>query len=82
MVSARVRYFAGAAERAGVDEEDYQTVRDLTDLQAQIVGRHGHQISALLHSCSFLLEGELVTDPHAPFTGQIKIDVLPPFAGG
>lgn len=82
MATVLVRFFAGAAERAGVNEEQYADVTDLADLRARITQRRGPKMAALLANCSFLANGQLVADPTAPFEGTVRMDVLPPFAGG
>lgn len=78
---ARVRYFAGAAQAAGTDEEqlDGATVGEvLADAQRT----HGDRLTEVLARCSVLHEGRYVDDDSAPVQASDTIDVLPPFAGG
>ncbi len=78
-----VRYFAAAAEAAGVEEETLAaadagtTVGELRDL---LVGRYGAAMARIVANGSFLVDGVVRRDGAAPL-GE-RVDVLPPFAGG
>ena len=78
-----VRYFAAAAEAAGVEEERIDlvgpapTVGALRDL---LVERYGPAMARVVANGSFLVDGVVRRDPAAPIGAQV--DVLPPFAGG
>lgn len=78
-----VRYFAAAAEAAGVDEERIDlpdlapTVGALRDL---LVERYGPAMTRVVANGSFLVDGVVRRDPAASIGAQV--DVLPPFAGG
>lgn len=86
----RVRFFAGAAAAAGIDEAVlapalYPSLRDAV---ASVVP---HSIDEVLNVSSFLLNGELASaereldareNAQGAGEGDILIDVLPPFAGG
>ena len=78
-----VRYFAAAAEAAGVEEETLasaeagSTVGELRDL---LVGRYGPAMARVVANGSFLVDGVVQRDGSAPIGGSV--DVLPPFAGG
>ena len=76
---AEVRYFAAAAEAAGVEEEslDASTVGEL---KALLTDRYGEPMTKVLASGSFLVDGVASRDD-ATAIGS-RIDVLPPFAGG
>ena len=76
---AEVRYFAAAAEAAGVEEEllDALTVGELKQL---LVEKYGEPMKKVLASGSFLVDGVVSRDDAA--TIGARIDVLPPFAGG
>ena len=76
---AEVRYFAAAAEAAGVEEEllDALTVGELKQL---LVEKYGEPMKKVLASGSFLVDGVVSRDEAA--TIGARIDVLPPFAGG
>ena len=83
MASVTVRYFAAAAEAAGVEEETFApgsvgaTVGELRDL---LVGRYGPPMARVVSNGSFLVDGVVQRDGAAPLGASV--DVLPPFAGG
>jgi len=74
-----VRYFAAAAEAAGVEEEQLsaETVGALRELLA---ARYGAAMERVLASGSFLVDGVVSRDPSLALGA--RVDVLPPFAGG
>jgi molybdopterin converting factor small subunit len=78
-----VRYFAAAAEAAGVEEETLAaadagtTVAELRDL---LVDRYGAAMARVVANGSFLVDGVVRRDGAAPLGASV--DVLPPFAGG
>lgn len=76
---ATVRYFAGAADAAGAEEE----VRDektLDALRAAVVADH-ERLGFVLPRCAVLVNGER-TDTDMPLSASDVVDILPPFAGG
>ncbi|MET0672927.1 MAG: MoaD/ThiS family protein [Microbacterium pygmaeum] len=76
---ARVRYFAGAAEAAGRDE---QTRREATLGELRSALTHEHpQLTGILPRCAVLVDGARVDDDTV-LTADTLVDVLPPFAGG
>jgi sulfur-carrier protein len=75
-----VRYFAGAAEAAGVDQEAL-AAEDVGGLRAAMVAAHGPDLARVLERCSLLADGVRV-DGEAPLSDGATVDVLPPFAGG
>ncbi len=77
-----VRYFAAAAQGAGLEEETAPAAGSLGDLLAAAVARHGEGLARVLPACSVLVDGITVTDPATPLTGVRTVDLLPPFAGG
>lgn len=83
MASVIVRYFAAAAEAAGVEEETLAaddavtTVGELRDL---LVDRYGAAMARVVANGSFLVDGVVRRDGAAPLGASV--DVLPPFAGG
>ena len=83
MASVTVRYFAAAAEAAGIEEETLAaadagtTVGELRDV---LVGRYGAAMARIVANGSFLVDGVVRRDGAAPL-GE-RVDVLPPFAGG
>lgn len=77
-----VRYFAAAAEAAGVDEERLELAGATTvgELRDALVVRYGAAMARVVANGSFLVDGVVRRDPATPVGAQV--DVLPPFAGG
>ena len=77
-----VRYFAAAAEAAGVDEERLELTGATTvgELREALVARYGAAMARVVANGSFLVDGVVRRDPATPVGAQV--DVLPPFAGG
>ncbi|RYE41384.1 MAG: MoaD/ThiS family protein [Hyphomicrobiales bacterium] len=77
-----VRYFAAAADAAGVDKEivALPPTTDLGSLKAALIERHGEKMARVLSVAGFLVDSELTRDL-ACIVGPV-VDVLPPFAGG
>ncbi|WP_432491164.1 MoaD/ThiS family protein [Kineococcus gypseus] len=78
-----VRYFAGAAEAAGVEEERVAlpTGATLADLLAALGAARGPALARVLAACTFLLDG-VGAERGDPLPAGAVVDVLPPFAGG
>ena len=76
---ANVRYFAAAAEAAGLEEEKLEA-STVAQLKALLVEKYGDAMRKVLASGSFLIDGVASRDDAA--TIGARIDVLPPFAGG
>ncbi|WP_426593925.1 MoaD/ThiS family protein [Cellulomonas sp. McL0617] len=74
-----VRYFAAAAEAAGVDSErlDAGTAESVRSV---MVGAHP-ALAAVLGRCALLADGVRVEGSDEVRAGA-TLDVLPPFAGG
>ncbi|CAN5388047.1 MoaD/ThiS family protein [soil metagenome] len=74
-----MRYFAAAAEAAGLEAEvlDAATVGEL---RGELVSRYGDAMARVLRNGSFLVDG-VVSRDDARALGA-RVDVLPPFAGG
>lgn len=76
-----VRYFAAAAEAAGVEEERLeQSAATLGELRDALVERYGAPMARVVANGSFLVDGVVRRDPATRVGAQV--DVLPPFAGG
>ncbi|MBX3098930.1 MAG: MoaD/ThiS family protein [Salinibacterium sp.] len=75
-----VRYFAAAAEAAGVREEILPHVATVGALRVLLVERYGDAMARVLASGSFLVDGVVSRDDSRAL-GAVA-DVLPPFAGG
>ncbi len=78
---AHVRYFAAAAEAAGLDAESVEA-DTLAYLRAALVAAHGDSFAGVLDRCSVLVDGANTADPDTPLAEATLVDVLPPFAGG
>lgn len=83
MASVTVRYFAAAAEAAGVEEEilsagDAGTT--VGELRALLVDRYGPTMARVVANGSFLVDGVVQRDGAAELGANV--DVLPPFSGG
>ncbi|HTC70188.1 MAG TPA: MoaD/ThiS family protein [Acidothermaceae bacterium] len=81
MARVVVRYFAAAKAAAGVSEDvvEADTVRAcLSTLETM----RGAELQRVMKACSFLVDGVQARDLDRPLAGAVKIDVLPPFAGG
>ena len=76
---AEIRYFAAAAEAAGVDEEVLQAAT-VGELKALLAERYGAPMQRVLAAGSFLVNGVVSRDDATPIGA--RVDVLPPFAGG
>ena len=83
MPSVHLHYWAGARTAAGTatEEVDAATVRGAKALAA--AGRDA-RFARVLAACSLLVDGVAVHDAQldAPLTGAVRVEVLPPFAGG
>ncbi|MGA0566616.1 MoaD/ThiS family protein [Rathayibacter sp. KR2-224] len=78
---ATVRFFAAAADAAGIDETTVDAVR-LGDLTSALVERFGPELQRVLAKSSYLIDGERTTDASHGLAPDALVDVLPPFAGG
>ena len=80
-MSVVLRWFGGAAEASGTDEESYEP-GPLSGVLDAARERHGAPVSQVLPRCSVLVDGVLTEDRATEVTSGAVIDVLPPFAGG
>lgn len=76
----RVRYFAAAAEAAGVEEEE-RTERTLGVLRTAAIAEHP-ALADVLPRCAVMVDGVRRDDDLFPLGDARLVDVLPPFAGG
>ncbi|MGN7949073.1 MoaD/ThiS family protein [Microbacterium sp. 22215] len=77
--TVRVRYFAAAAEAAGVDAEQRGEI-SLEELRAAVIADHP-ALADILPRCAVMVDGVRSDDDRSLADAQL-IDVLPPFAGG
>lgn len=75
-----VRYFAAAAEAAGVTTETLPA-GTADGVRTAMVAAHGADLERVLTRCSLLADGVRVDGTDAVRPGA-TLDVLPPFAGG
>ncbi|MEZ0446465.1 MoaD/ThiS family protein [Cellulomonas sp. ICMP 17802] len=75
-----VRYFAAAAEAAGVDAEQLPA-GSIAQVRAAMVSLHGAALDRVLSRCALLADGTRV-EGDDPVPAGAVLDVLPPFAGG
>ena len=78
---ATIRYFAGAAEAAGTDEEQLEGTT-VGEVLAAARTSHGDRLAEVLERCSVLHAGRYVDEESTPVAAGDTLDVLPPFAGG
>jgi sulfur-carrier protein len=87
-LTAHVRYFAAAAEAAAVPAEDVPLPDGATadDLVTVLTGAHGSALARVLAISSLLVDDVVREDRTAsladPGAAAVRVDVLPPFAGG
>jgi sulfur-carrier protein len=87
-LTARVRYFAAAAEAATVPAEDVPLADGATaeDLVAALAGARGPALGRVLAISSLLVDDVVREDRSTPLCAPgataVRVDVLPPFAGG
>lgn len=74
-----MRYFAAAAEAAGVDEEPLAAAT-VGELKGLLLAKYGDAMARVLRSGSFLVDGVVSRDDSRALGS--RVDVLPPFAGG
>ncbi|MCU1430955.1 MAG: molybdopterin synthase sulfur carrier subunit [Actinotalea sp.] len=76
-----VRYFAAAAEAAGVTTESLSAAT-AGELRAEMSRAHGPALARVLERCSLLAAGVRLESDEAGLAPGVTVDVLPPFAGG
>lgn len=84
MSQITVRYFAAAAEAAGIPEETWpvEAARSIGGLREALVAKYGEPMSRVLRAGSFLVDGVVRRDDGPIEAATAHVDVLPPFAGG
>lgn len=85
MAELLVRYFAAAADAAGREEETIAgevgaALTTVGAVRAHLVAQYGEAMARVLDNGSFLVDG-IVQRNDATAIG-VRVDVLPPFAGG
>ena len=86
MADIVIRYFASAAEAAGVETESVaalangQQLATVGELRSWLIDRYGGAMVRVLAAGSFLVDGVVSRDDSRSLGSQV--DVMPPFAGG
>lgn len=82
MISVQLRFFAGAAEAAGVSSQHLELPEGAT--VADVLAKWSTpELERVLGLCSLLVNGVRSDDYGAALpAGDVMVDVLPPFAGG
>lgn len=78
----RIRYFAGAAEAAGVDSEEGPAVDVTAAALVADLGADRERLAKVLAVSTLLVDGRPCREPGAVVPAGALVDVLPPFAGG
>lgn len=83
MVAVQIRYWAGAAAAAGVEDEVIAADTVAAALTTARAAR-GAGFGSVLDVCSVLVEGRRqgAEQLSQPLTEPTRVEVLPPFAGG
>jgi molybdopterin synthase sulfur carrier subunit len=84
MVVVSLHYWAGARAAAGVETESIQTTSVAEALRQAEAARDDPHFSRVIQVCSLLVDGVAArpADLEQPLSGPVRVDVLPPFAGG
>jgi sulfur-carrier protein len=84
MVTVSLHYWAGAKAAAGVDEEAVEASSIAAALEVARGRRKDLRFERVLAVSSILLDGRLARpeDLEATLTQSVRVEVLPPFAGG
>jgi len=82
-LTVRIRYFAGAAEAAGVAEETIESDSEVTVAElVEQLGSERERLAKVLAVSTLLVDGH-PAHARTEFVGPgAQVDVLPPFAGG
>lgn len=77
-------YWAGARAAAGVGSESVSARSVGEALEAVTATRSDARFSRVVQACSFLIDGTAArpADLERELSGPVRVDVLPPFAGG
>ena len=84
MVTVSLHYWAGAKAAAGVDEEAVEASSVAAALEAARGRRKDLRFERVLAVSSILVDGQLARteDLGATLTQSVRVEILPPFAGG
>ena len=84
MVMVSLYYWAGARAAAGVESETTAASTVAEALATVLATRADPAFSRVVQACSLLVDGVAAhpDDLDRPLSGPVRVDVLPPFAGG
>ena len=84
MVMVSLHYWAAARAAAGVEAESIQTTSVAEALRQAEAARNDPRFSRVIQACSLLVDGVAARpdDLERVLVGPVRVDVLPPFAGG
>lgn len=77
-----VRFFAGAAEAAGVDSLELDATGLSADDVVARLAEGNERLAKVLEVSALLADGARVGDRRMDLSAVQSLDVLPPFAGG
>ena len=77
-------YWAGAKAAAGVESESVPATTVAEALRTVVAARPDPAFSRVVKACSLLVDGVAAhpDDLERVLSGPVRVDVLPPFAGG
>jgi sulfur-carrier protein len=83
MVVVSLYYWAGARAAAGVEVESFST-SSIAEALRQAEAARDDRFSRVVQACSLLIDGVAARpiDLDRVLDGPVRVDVLPPFAGG
>jgi sulfur-carrier protein len=83
-VPVSLHYWAGARAAAGVAEEEIQARTVAEALRFACDKRSDPRFDSVIKASSMLLDGLTAhpTDLERPLTAPVRVEILPPFAGG
>ncbi len=83
MPSVHLHYWAGARAAAGTAAAEVEAATVRQALERAAAGRDP-RFARVLAACSLLVDGTAAhaDDLDTPLTGAVRVEVLPPFAGG
>jgi molybdopterin synthase sulfur carrier subunit len=84
MVPVSLHYWAGARAAAGVAEEEIEAGSVADALRLACDQRANPRFDKVIAASSILIDGLTahLEDLERPLTGPVRVEVLPPFAGG
>jgi sulfur-carrier protein len=84
MPRVRFHYWAGARSAAGVESEDFDAVSIAAAVDSATERHVGGRLPAVLKVSTLLVDGRALhpRDRAAELTGEVLVEVLPPYAGG